>query len=255
MAVPEFLLVSLRPAGAHAGLRRAAARHGGSLFALSPWRIVMRGDAATRAALAQALAQPQVFFSSPAAVHAAAALQPLRAHAGQAVFAVGAGGRRALRRAGVAGAQAPARMDSEGLLALPAFAALGTGDALGLVTAPGGRGEIARRLRARGVRIVRADVYERVPLALPAARIARLQALLETARVPVFLALSSGEAFAQLLAQWPASALPRLQQAVTVIAASPRLAELARSHGFPRRRLAASALPADLVAAIVQASR
>ena len=48
MPDPTFHLVSMRPRGDHAGLRRAAARHGGRVLALSPWRIEARSDEATR---------------------------------------------------------------------------------------------------------------------------------------------------------------------------------------------------------------
>lgn len=244
-----FLLISLRPVGGHDGLRRAAARAGGRVLALSPWRIEAHDDAAARRALREALGCPRVVFTSPAAVHAAAALGPLKTKRGQLFLTVGEGTRRALARAGVPDAQAPTRMDSEGLLALPAMTALQRGDVIGLVTAPGGRGEIARQLTARGIGVRRADVYARVPVALPAARIAQLHTLLDEAASPVFLALSSGEAFGQLLAEWPARASKALRR-VTVIAASERLAGLAREQGFKRVRVAASARPADLVAAV-----
>ena len=249
MAEARFLMISLRPAGGHAALRRAAARAGGRVLALSPWRIVGRDDAVTRRTLDAALAQPRVFFSSPAAVAAAARLRPLAARPGQQVFGVGEGTRRALAAAGIRDARAPSRMDSEGLLALPEIAALTAGDAFGLVTAPGGRGEIARRLAARGVHVVRADVYMREPTALRASALAALRHALDAPAPPVFLALSSGEALDRVLAGLPEPLRLALRGA-TVIAASERLAELARTHGFSRVRVAASARPADLVAAV-----
>lgn len=244
-----FLLISLRPVGGHDGLRRAAARAGGRVLALSPWRIEAHDDAAARRALREALACPRVVFTSPAAVRAAATLSPLRTKRGQIFLTVGDGTRRALASAGARDAQAPARMDSEGLLALPAMAGLQRGDAIGLVTAPGGRGEIVRRLTARGIAVRRADVYARVPVTLPASRMAQIRTRLDEAASPVFLALSSGEAFERLLAEWPARESASLRRA-TVIAASERLAGLARERGFRRVRVAASARPADLVAAI-----
>lgn len=168
---------------------------------------------------------------------------------GQQLFGVGEGTRRALQRAGIVSAQSPQRMDSEGLLALPAFASLRRGEALGLVTAPGGRGEIARQLQARGIHIVRADVYTRVPVRLSATQLGKLQEALDDATSPSFLALSSGEAFEAVLTQIPGTMLPALRR-VRVIAASERLAGLARERGFAEVSIAASARPADLVAAI-----
>ena len=248
MPDPAFLLVSMRPCGGHDGLRRAAGRHGGRVLALSPWRIEARQDAATRQALAAALGCPTVVFTSPAAVHAASALQAWPPRPGQRWVAVGAGTQRALRQTG-ADAIAPARMDSEGVLDLPAIAGLAKGDRVGIVTAPGGRGAIARALLARGIALHRADVYARVPLPLRADALARLDDAL-AARGPVFIALSSGEAFHRTLAATgPARAA--MLRAATCIAASERLAGLARDAGFARVRVAASARPGDLVAGVV----
>ena len=121
-ALDGCYVISLRPAGGHAPLRRAAAVHGARVLGLSPWTLSNRDDAATRAALRAALAAERVLFTSPAAVHAARALQALRPHRGATWCAVGAGTASALRRAGVATVASPTRMDSEGLLALPELA-------------------------------------------------------------------------------------------------------------------------------------
>jgi uroporphyrinogen-III synthase len=240
-------VISLRPVGAHASLRRAAAAQGARLLALSPWRLVPRDDAATRASLDDALAAPRVLFTSPAAVRMALRLQPLVAVASRQVFAVGAGTAAALRRAGVATVAAPARMDSEGLLALPGLQLLaGT---VGLVTAPGGRGEIVQVLQQRGARVFRANVYERVAIAPSSRALAALRAL----DAPAWLALCSGAALETLLAALPGDAVAVLRRA-RVVAASARLAQLARGHGFTGDAVIAdSARPRDLVAAAVAA--
>lgn len=244
-----FILISLRPVGGHAGLRHAAAQQGGRILAMSPLRIIERLDAESRRQLRDALACPCVVFTSPAAVRAALRLQPFKTQCDQRFFAVGEGTRRALHRAGVSDAIAPTRMDSEGLLDLPEIAALRTSDTVGLVTAPGGRGEIVRQLQARDVRIVRADVYARAPVTITNAAWQRLQHVLDEAASPIFLALSSGEALNTFLKQTP-PALSKPLRAVTVIAASERLAALARNYGFHRIQSATSARPSDLLAAI-----
>ena len=248
MTVPAFVMVSMRPRGGHAGLRRAAARHGGRVLALSPWRLESDAGDAARQALRDTLQAPVVVFSSPAAVRAAYALRRLAARRDQTLVAVGEGTRRALVAAGVDTAIAPTRMDSEGVLALPALAGLGRGDRVGLVSAPGGRGEIARLLAERGVDIVRADVYRRVPLALSRVQLGRLQAAL-AGHAPVYLALSSGAAFEQVWAQM-SDVLKQTVRNARVVAASARLAHHARSHGFMDVVVAASARPGDLLAAI-----
>ncbi|HEY4530111.1 MAG TPA: uroporphyrinogen-III synthase, partial [Luteimonas sp.] len=51
-------VISLRPVGGHAGVRRAAAALGARTLALSPWRIDEAGGDAVRQTLAQALAAP-----------------------------------------------------------------------------------------------------------------------------------------------------------------------------------------------------
>ena len=100
-ALDGCYVISLRPVGAHAAMRRAAARHGARVLALSPWRLSGRDDPATRRALRAALAAPRVVFTSPAAVRHARALQALHARRGQVWCAVGAGTAAALHRAGV----------------------------------------------------------------------------------------------------------------------------------------------------------
>lgn len=237
-----WYVISLRPQNDHAGLRRIAGRFGARVLALSPWRIEPCADPAARGLLGEALAARRVVFTSPAAVRAAAALQPLRPRPGQDWLAVGAGTAQALRRAGVA-ADAPARMDSEGLLALPALGGV-AGQAVGLVTAPGGRGLIAETLVRRGARLVRADVYRRVPTPPSRGAVERLRRL----DAPACLALSSGEALTSLLRQLPADAAEALRRH-GVVAASPRLARLARDLGFQRIVEAAGPRPLQLVAA------
>ncbi|MCE7032183.1 uroporphyrinogen-III synthase [Lysobacter sp. GX 14042] len=236
-------MISLRPTGQHGPVRRAAARHGGAVVALSPWSVQPRDSRAARESLQAALAAPFVVFTSPAAAGMAGALQALHRQPGQQWFAVGAGTAAALRRAGVDTVDSPARMDSEGLLALPGLQRL-AGRRLGLVTAPGGRGTLVPAFEARGALVLRADVYERVPHPLPPRQLARLHTL----DAPAVLAVSSGEALQRVVEAAGAAALDRLR-ALPVIAASDRLATLAADLGFADRHRAASARPADMVAA------
>ena len=234
-------MISLRPRGQHAALRRAAQRHGAALIALSPWALQEPGDDAARRALQRALAAPRVLFTSPAAVRAADRLQPLRECGSRGWLAVGSGTAAALRRAGVSDVASPRRMDSEGLLALPQLQAI-AGTRVGLVTAPGGRGMLAPALQARGAEVIRADVYQRVPVALSPRALAAVRGL----RQPAVLALSSGEALQHVLAAAPADVAHALRASL-VVAASERLAALARDCGFARIAVAASARPGDLL--------
>jgi len=245
-ALAGMRLVSLRPVGEHAPLRRAAARYAIKVLALSPWTLVQRDDAATRDALAAALRADVVVMTSPAAVTAACRLQRLRPLPGQRWVAVGAGTAQRLRGAGVEKVIMPERMDSEGLLALPELHAL-HGKQVGLVTAPGGRGLIAPSLQQRGARVVRADVYERVTVRPTPTALARL-----AEPGPLWLALSSQGALAEVLASLPETARQRLLTA-RVVAASERLARLALERGFPVPVIARDARPGSLLRALVDA--
>ena len=238
---PSWYVISLRPRDGNATLRRAAARHGAGLLALAPWKLETRDDEQSRAMLEQALAADRVMFTSPAAVRAAAALHPLRARPGQGWFAVGSGTASALRRAGVAEVAAPARMDSEGLLALPGLLRL-QDSTIGLVTAPGGRGTLPPALQARGAVVIRADVYRRVAVLPPARALAAVQAL----TAPAVLAVSSGEALALVLDTLPPGVIAHLRT-LPVVAASERLVVLAEEAGFSPCRQARSARPADMM--------
>lgn len=238
-----MLALSLRPTGDHAPMRRAAAALGLRVLALSPWKIAVRDDPATRAALRAALAADVVIVTSPAAARAAAALGGLRMRRGQRWCAVGAGSARVLLRAGIAEVAVPERMDSEGLLALPLLRGV-RGARIGLLTAPGGRDRIAPALRRRGAELLRADIYERIALPLPARALARLRA--QTG--PLLLPVSSGEALQRLFAQAPEDVVARLRQA-RVLAASARIAAIARDCGCRDVRIATGPRPAQLFAA------
>ena len=249
LPLQHWCVLSLRPRGQHAGLRAAAARHGARTLALPVCAIDIHDDAPTRAALADALRARTVLYTSPNAVAAAAALHPLAPRRGQCVLAVGDGTRRALRRHGIE-ADAPARMDSEGLLAMPQLAGIAQ-QRIALVTGVGGRNLIAPALRERGAEVQRVDVYTRRPLPLSHARLDALDAALDDA-ARVLLALSSGEALQRLLAELPAN-LRSAFAGIAVAAASARLAEAARNAGFQRIAIAASARPDALLRAAISA--
>lgn len=242
-APPAWYVISLRPQGGHDALRHAARRHGAALLALSPWRVRVHDDPATRADLRAALAAPRVLFTSPAAVAAARRLSPLAQRPGQAWLAVGSGTAAALKRAGIARVVAPARMDSEGLLALPELQRL-QGEAVGFVTAPDGRNLLAPALQARGAILRRAEVYRREPVALSPRALRRLEGL----DAPASLLLSSGGALEQVMARLSPAQAAALRRA-TVVAASARLADAARGAGFPQVVQAEGPRPAQLLKA------
>ena len=237
-----WYVISLRPLNRHGGLRRAAATRGARLFALSTLALEPIEDAA---ALDAALECPRVIVTSPSAVAMARPGRPLRARRGQAWFALGAGSAAALHRRGIARVQVPvAGSDSEALLALPGLQQV-RGQAIGLLTAPGGRGLIARTLRTAGARLQVADTYRRVPRPLPAARLRALATL--PARSA--LVLTSEEAFAPLWQAADAAQRERLRAAPCVVA-SDRLATRAAALGFRQVLRAAGPRPAQLLQAL-----
>jgi uroporphyrinogen-III synthase len=137
-------------------------------------------------------------------------------------------------------------MDSEGLLALPGLQDIAD-TAIGLVTAPGGRGLLAPALQARGADVLRADVYARVPVA-PSPR---ALAVLRETEAPLVLALSSGEALQRTLATAPGDVAAILRSAC-VVAASDRLAALVHGLGFTDVVVAHGPRPRDLLDAAVR---
>lgn len=242
VASDPWTLISLRPSGEHAPLRRAAARYGGRVLALSPWRLQTDDTEQAHAALQLALQAPIVVFTSPAAVQAAHRLAPLRPPAQTHWVSVGEGTARALQACGVDEVVCPQRMDSEGLLDLPLLRA--PLQAVGLITAPGGRGMLAPALEQRGACILRADVYRRVALPL---RRSAMQALVEALPRSV-LALSSAQALALIVQQLPDAVLDAWRQR-PVVASSERMLAAAQAAGFHQVTRAPGPLPMQLAAA------
>lgn len=236
-----WYVISLRPQGGHAALRQAAARVGAGVIALSPWSLAACTDAPARQAWDAARACEVVVFTSPAAVRFAHALAPIAARPGQVLVGTGSGTRAAMARLGLE-AVAPARMDSEGLLALPELAALDQRP-VGLVTAPEGRGTLAPALRRRGAQLHLAEVYRRQPIPLSTRALARLDAL----DAPACVLVTSSGALSEVFQRLPGHAAAALR-AQPAIVASARLATVALQAGFEHVLQAEGPRPAQLMA-------
>jgi len=237
-----WYVISLRPSGSHAPVRRAAAALGARVLPVSTLRL-LSVDAG--AALAAALACPYVVFTSPSAVGFARRQRPLQPIDGQRWFAVGSGTAAVLERAGVRRVFAPTeRADSEALLALPELQEV-RGQGVGLVTAPGGRGLIAETLAQRGALVHLAEVYRRAPVAPSAGRLKLLDELPGTSA----LLVSSADAFDGLWSRLPEPARLRLRNR-PVVASSPRLAGMLAAHGFSMIVMAEGAPPSRLLDAL-----
>lgn len=233
-----------RPAGTGAAWADRVRALGGTPLLLPGASLRATPDArAARAATRNALACDVVIFTSPAAVRFARRLDGLRGTA--TILAPGAGTRAALRRAGLRNAIAPAREDSEGILALPALRDA-RGRRIGIIGAAGGRGLLDRELAARGARVIHAHVYQRVPARLDRRH---ADALRRNAGSPLYVLLSSAEALANIVGSLPDDALRALLRG-NAVASSTRLAAAARKAGFARVLRGESARPQALLEAV-----
>jgi len=243
-----WTIIGLRASNQQAPLRRASRAHGAVFLSLPGLRLLPQADQISRANLFAALACPLCIFTSPAAVRFARPLPNPRPAAMQ-VLAIGSGTAAALRRAGIRDVQIPTSlMRSEGLLALSALSPPPA--QVGLVTAPGGRGEIANSLRDRGSEVCIAEVYRREPAKLTASARRRLLAV----GGKVALLLSSEEALRSVFAQLGEVERQQLQSAV-VVCASPRLCDVAHRLGFSRWLDAGSTQPSAQLAALISHCR
>jgi uroporphyrinogen-III synthase len=245
-ALAGCTIVITRPAGTGRALAQQVRALGGVPLLLPGLSLRAATDpVAARGQWIDARQDDVLIFTSPAAVRYALALAPCRTQA--TVIAVGSATARALHRHGI-DAQAPAsRQDSEGVLQLPAMQQL-QGKRIALVTAPGGRGLLQEQIVARGGVLREVHVYGR---GAPRLNRRHIDAVLQLSPSACVL-LSSGEALAHLMERLPETAWQRLCNSQAIVS-SERIAEQARSVGFKRLCLAASAAQADLLAAAWQA--
>ena len=248
MAYPRPLkgirIAITRPAGTGTALAHRVRALGGTPLLLPGSSLRAVADVrAARATLRDALGCDAVVFTSPAAVKFARRLGALRSRA--VVLAPGSGTQRALLRAGCKQPIAPAREDSEGLLALPILRNV-RGKRIGIVGAARGRGLLDRELVARGAEVIHAHVYERTPGRLDRRH---ADAVCRNAREPLYVLLSSSEALAHITASLPGDALCALLHG-TAVASSARIATAARKAGFARVLRAESAHAQSMLEAV-----
>ncbi|GAA5178826.1 uroporphyrinogen-III synthase [Niveibacterium umoris] len=221
-----------RPVAQAAALNEAIRVAGGTPFALPLIGIEPIRDEAGFAAIAAQLDDfALVFFVSANAVeHGLAGLRRHRAWPpGPPVATVGPGSASALRAAGFDQVIVPQeRYDSEGVLALPAFAAdVVAGRRVLILRGDGGRELLADALAARGARPLCFTCYRRV---LPPVDVAALLAARRAGRLHA-LTLSSSEAVRHLAGCLRAQGGGTLFD-TPVFAPHPRVAECARDEGF-----------------------
>ena len=237
-----WYVISMRPLGQHGGVRRSAAAFGARVVALSTIRLLAIDAALTLPAV---LRCPTIIVTSPSAVRFAGAQVAFATQDSQQWLAIGSGTAAALRKRGVVNVRHPvSSSDSEALLALPELQEV-AGREIGLITAPGGRGLLARELLVRGARLARADVYRRQAIPPTRNRLRALDALPATSA----LLFTSEEALAPVWEMLDPGGLARLKTRLCVVA-SDRLASRARELGFAHVLRAVNARPPSLLQAL-----
>jgi len=183
---------------------------------------------AARSALAAARTARLLVFVSSNAVQYAFPLLPDELPVNLEIAAVGQSTAKALEAMGLPATLVPERMDSEGLLALPALEDM-HGRSTIILRGNGGRELIAQTLRERGADVLQVEVYRRQ---LPA----RSGAILDN------LFILIGDEGAPLLRRTP------------LIVVSQRLADHALTLGCEAVHVAASAQDQDVLVALCAVS-
>ncbi|NQD36121.1 uroporphyrinogen-III synthase [Permianibacter sp. IMCC34836] len=138
-------------------------------------------------------------------------------------YAVGRATAQALAQQGWSDTPSPVQENSEGLLALSGLQAL-AGQRVFIVRGDSGRDLLRETLQQRGAEVKYLEVYRK--RAVDAELIRQLRQLAQTAAnspAPLLAVLTSGEALARLCAIIPAD----IMKALTLVVASPRIAEMA----------------------------
>lgn len=161
-------------------------------------------------------------------------------------FAVGPATGEAMSDWGLSVNVAQQGSTSETLLADPLLQAV-EGQRILILRGEGGREKLADSLRQRGAQVDYLELYRR---ALPAINPRPLLALLDQPDNPI-LTVTSGDGLRNLMTL-AGNRLNRLQQCPLLVV-SGRLAEFARRQGFQTVWQAASAAPADMIAALNRA--
>lgn len=202
---------------------------------------------AARAALVAASRADLLVFVSANAVQYAFPLLPEQLPLDIAIAAVGSATARALDDVGLPPTLVPERMDSEGLLSLPALQDV-AGRSLLIVRGNGGRELLADTLRERGAEVTQVEVYRR---ALPQ-RTAGSENLVRNWPRLVDTVTVTSQAILDNLFTLLDEAGARLLQTTPLVVVSQRTAEHAVSRGCEFVYVANSARDADLLAALCE---
>ena len=222
-------IVVTRPAGQAARLVQLLKARGATSLLFPAIEIAAVRDPRPLAALIARLDEFDVaIFISPNAVeHAFAAIRALRAFPTRvAVAAIGAGTMAALKRMGQTSIIAPARFDSESLLALPELKDVSRKRVL-VFRGEGGRELLAATLRERGASVEYGECYRRIQPQLDPAPLLAAWARGEVHAVTV----TSSEGLRNFCAMVGTAGRESLRQS-PLFAPHPRIVQSARDAGI-----------------------
>jgi uroporphyrinogen-III synthase len=202
---------------------------------------------AARAALAAAGNADVLIFVSANAVQYAFPLLPTQLPLDIDIAAVGSATARALVDAGLDPTLVPQRMDSEGLLALPALASV-QGKTVFILRGNGGRTLIREVLHGRGAEVHEVEVYRRQ---LPRQPKGIANLLQNWPRLVQAVTASSNQVLDNLFTLLGREGSERLQSTPLVVV-SQRMAEHALARGCESLYVANSARDEDVLAALCE---
>jgi uroporphyrinogen-III synthase len=205
---------------------------------------------AARARLAGASSADLLVFVSANAVAYAFPLLPDQLPLTIDVAAVGSATARALDAVGLPPTLVPERMDSEGLLALPALQSV-SGKRVFILRGNGGRELLSDTLQARGAGVVQVEVYRR---ALPRRTGGTDNLVRNWAQLVDVVSVTSQAIFDNLLTLLGSAGADLVRQTPLVVI-SQRLAEHAVEQGCEIVYVAASARDADLMATLCEVNQ
>jgi uroporphyrinogen-III synthase len=200
-----------------------------------------------RARLAAAATADLLIFVSVNAVSYAFPLLPDQLPLSIGIAAVGSATAGALEEAGLPPTLVPARMDSEGLLALPEMQSV-AGKRVIILRGNDGRELLAETLQARGAEVEQVEVYRR---AVPGRTRGTDNLLRNWAQLVDVVTVTSGAIFDNLLALLGTDGAALVKQTPLVVN-SQRLAEHAVDCGCEVVYVAASARDDDLLATLCE---
>ena len=188
-----------------------------------------------------------LIFVSANAVQYAFPLLPEQLPLDIGIAAVGGATARALSEYGLDPTMVPERMDSEGLLALPALQSV-RGLQIFILRGNGGRELLSTTLRDRGAEVHQVEVYRRALPQRQAAAANLVRGWQQLAQVVIATSNAILDNLFMLLGDEGSALL----QATPLVVVSRRMAEHAASRGCTRVHIAPSARDADVLAALCE---